>query len=384
MRIAVHTDYSYRRDGEAVFAERAFVLFLIELSRSFEGTVVLGRLDPKPGRSHYRLPDDIEFVGLPHYSSLLQPLRVALATLRSIRRFWTTLDRVDAVWLLGPYPVGLVFVLLALLRRKPIALGVRQDLVRYARSRHPNRRWTHVAAFLLDGAYRLLGRRFPVVVVGPDLASRYRAAPRLLPVSVSLVRDADLVDPTSARARRYDGELQILSVGRLETEKNPLLLADVLALLRRRDERWNLVVCGEGPMKAELEARLRELGVAQHAHLRGYVPIHEGLGDLYRQSHALLHVSWTEGLPQILFEAFAAGLPVVATAVGGVPAAAGDAALLVPPGDPEAAASALSRVGGDEAVRARLIDSGGRLVRAHTIEAECARVARFLSDGFAR
>ena len=44
-------------------------------------------------------------------------------------------------------------------------------------------------------------------------------------------------------------------------------------------------------------------------------------------------MSWTEGLPQVLFEAFAAGTPVVATAVGGVPEAVGDAALLIPPGD---------------------------------------------------
>ena len=81
-----------------------------------------------------------------------------------------------------------------------------------------------------------------------------------------------------------------------------------------------------------MEERLRELGVADHADLLGYVPIDGGLLDLYRSSHAFLHVSWTEGLPQTLFEAFASGLPVVATAVGGVPAAVGDAALLVEPG----------------------------------------------------
>ncbi len=76
-------------------------------------------------------------------------------------------------------------------------------------------------------------------------------------------------------------------------------------------------------MEGDLRARLDELGVADHADLLGYVPITGGLLDVYRSSHAFLHVSWTEGLPQTLFEAFAAGLPVVATAVGGVPDAVG-------------------------------------------------------------
>ena len=98
--------------------------------------------------------------------------------------------------------------------------------------------------------------------------------------------------------------------------------------------------------------------MADAAELIGYVPIDEGLLDLYRGCHALLHVSWTEGVPQILFEAFAAGLPVVATAVGGVPDAVGDDALLVPPGDAQAAASALARIAREPELRDRLVAGG--------------------------
>ena len=62
------------------------------------------------------------------------------------------------------------------------------------------------------------------------------------------------------------------------------------------------------------------------------MPVDDGLMDVYRTADVFLHVSWTEGLPQVLFEAWAAGVPVVATAVGGVPAAAGDAAVLIAAG----------------------------------------------------
>jgi glycosyltransferase involved in cell wall biosynthesis len=86
-------------------------------------------------------------------------------------------------------------------------------------------------------------------------------------------------------------------------------------------------------------------------------------------------------MPQVLLEAFASGTPVVATAVGGVPEAAGDAALLIPPGDPDAAARALERLASDPDLRRRLVTAGIERLRGRTLEAQSALVARFLADG---
>jgi glycosyltransferase involved in cell wall biosynthesis len=378
VRLGVFTDYSYRRDGGQIYAERAFVLFLARVSASLERTVVVGRLDPRPGPARYRLPGSVEFVPLPYYETQLRPLAMLAVLPRTLAGFWRALGRVDAVWLLGPNPLAFAFATLALLRRRAVVLGVRQDLPPYTRSRHPGRRPAHVAADALDAGWRMLARRLPVIVVGPALAHRYRRSRRLLAINVSLISESEIVAPERADARRYEGELRALSVGRLETEKNPLLLADVLARVDGDDGRWRLVVCGEGPLAPALEQRLRELGVGGRAELPGYVPIDTGLRKLYGSSHALLHVSWTEGLPQVLFEAFAAGLPVVATAVGGVPEAVGDAVLLVPPGDAEAAAQALERIAADEALRARMVRAGNALAHRSTIETESARVVEFL------
>ena len=145
------------------------------------------------------------------------------------------------------------------------------------------------------------------------------------------------------------------------------------------DERWHLTVCGEGPLKGALEQRAAELGVSDRITFAGYVPFGEGLGDLYVSSHALLHVSRTEGVPQILYEAFAARLPIVATAVGGVAAAAGTAAILIPPDDPGAAADGLRRVADRPDLRRALIDAGTERVAEHTLEREVERVLAFLS-----
>jgi glycosyltransferase involved in cell wall biosynthesis len=379
LRVAVYADNWYRPTPDGVYADRSLVLFIAGVAAAAEHTILLGQLDPDLPRAHYRVPDHVEFVGLPSYPSMLS-LRAPVAMLRSLRAFWKLLSQVDVVWLLGPHPLCLAFAALAALRGRRITLGVRQDFPTYVRTRHPGRRLVHLAGDMLEGSYRLMARAgAPTVVVGPDLAANFARARRLLQMSVSLVRDSDIADPAEATARPWNGERQVLSVGRLETEKNPLLLADVLARLSG-DGDWRLLICGEGPMEGELRDRLRELGVEDRAELLGYLPIHGGLMDRYRSVNAFLHVSWTEGMPQVLLEAFAAGTPVVATAVGGVPEAAGEAALLVPPGDPDAAARALDRIANDPELRRQLVLKGIERVRGRTLEAESARVARFLAD----
>jgi glycosyltransferase involved in cell wall biosynthesis len=380
MKLVAFTDYVYSQRGEILYGERAFALFLVSLTAHVEQLTIVGRLNREPGAFHYPLPASVRFVGLPHYSSLTKPFSVGLSLVRSLQRFWRALDDADRVWLLGPYPHAVAFAVIALMRRKPLILGVRQDFPAYVRSRRPTRRWMHRAADLLELSWRLLARRAPVVVVGPELERHYRHAPAVLQIAVSLVTADDVAAGERAAGRPYDGDLCVLSVGRIDSEKNPLLLADILARLRDEDPRWRLVVCGEGPLAEPLQARLRELGLEEHAEIHGYVPIHGGLLDLYRSSHAFLHVSLTEGVPQVLIEAFASGVPVVATAVGGVAEAAGDAALLIPPRDAPAAAQALAQIAGAPDLRTALVDRGLALARRHTLDSESARVAAFIAS----
>jgi glycosyltransferase involved in cell wall biosynthesis len=376
VRLAVYLDYVHRRADGRVYAPRAFALFVAGLRPAFDRLVVAGRVDPKPGTSHYPLADDVEFLELPWYASAARPGELGSALGAGLRRWDHVLRGADAAWVLGPQGLALPLVALALARGRRVALGVRQDLPAYARTRHPGRRPVHVAADVLEGAYRALARRVPAVVVGPALAERYAGGREVLPLTVSLVREAELDAPPPQRDWDAD-ELRVLSVGRLEQEKNPLLLADVLAGLHARDPRWRLVVAGEGPLEGELRARLAELGVAHAADLCGYVPS-ERLRAVYREAHAFLHVSWTEGLPQVLFEAFAARLPVVATDVGSVAEAGGEAVLLVPPGDPETPVARLGDLAADPALRARLVAAGLERLRPHTMEAELRRAAAFL------
>ena len=280
---------------------------------------------------------------------------------------------------MGPHPLAIVFAFMAAVRRKKVFLGVRQDMPVYTRSRHPGKRWMMGAAYVLEWAFRLMARVFPVVVVGPQLADNYRRARRVLALSVSLVGEDQIVDPHDAAHRVWNGgELRVLTVSRLETEKNPLLLADVLARLREQDPRFRLLVCGEGPMEGDLRKRLEDLGVADHADLLGYVPITDGLLDVYRSSHAFLHVSWTEGLPQTLFEAFAAGLPGRRDRRGRrARLRSASRRCWSSPATPTAPAEQLKRLADDADLRGHLIESGrGARARPHARGREPAAWSR--------
>jgi glycosyltransferase involved in cell wall biosynthesis len=376
VRLAVYTDYVYRRTEGTVRAERAFALFLAALDPHVERLRLIGRLAADGGQARYALPREVELAPLPHYPSLADPRAVLYSLRRSARYVWRALDDVDVLWVLGPYPHAIVLVAVALCRRRSVVLGVRQDWPSYVRRRRPGRRWMHWSADVLEWIWRALARWFPVVAVGPELSNNYAHAPAVHQLVVSLVPAAALERPVPPRD--YGAELAILSVGRLDEEKNPLLLADVLALLHRRDPRWRLRVCGEGDLAGALSDRLRELGVADRAELLGYVPMGEELFGLYRSSHALLHVSWTEGFPQVLVEAFGCALPIVASDVGGVRAGVGEAALLIPPGDPRAAADALERLADDTEMRARLTNAGLQRAAGLTLESQASGLVAFL------
>ncbi len=381
MRLGVYTDYPYHRLGEQVYSERAFSVFVSRLGAepAVESLTVIGRLDPAPARARYELGAGTRFVPLPFYAKLSEPGPAIRAMAGSLRAFWKTLASLDTVWLLGPHPLSFLFAFLAAARRRRVVLGVRQDSVEYVRNRHPGSRLAEAAARALDGLYRMLARRCGVIAVGPGIAAEYRHSRRLLEIAVSLVEEEEIVDPGVGGSEGLLGPLSVLTVGRIDPEKNPLLLAEVLAALREEDPRWALVVCGEGSMERSSPLGSRRSGSAESAELRGYVALDSGLKQLYRDCHVLLHVSWTEGLPQVLFEAFAAGLPVVATDVGGIAAAVGPAVRLVPPGDAGAAAAAVTRVASDPELRSAMIREGNRIARTRTIQSETGRVARFLA-----
>jgi glycosyltransferase involved in cell wall biosynthesis len=188
--------------------------------------------------------------------------------------------------------------------------------------------------------------------------------------------------------RDWSGPITLLTVGRIDREKNPLLLVEALARLEEEHPgRFRLVWAGTGPMTDAVAQHAAELGVRDRIELLGHVLFGPELLEHYRSAHLFVHVSLTEGLPATILEAQGSALPVVATAVGGVPSALhdGEAGVLVPPSDRDALVSAILRITEDAELRERLVERGLELVNGNTLESTSARVAHFIrgEDGSA-
>jgi glycosyltransferase involved in cell wall biosynthesis len=133
----------------------------------------------------------------------------------------------------------------------------------------------------------------------------------------------------------------VVTIGRLVKEKNHALLLRAAAPLLRDDRR--LILVGDGALRDDLRALVERLEGGRYVHLTG---ARRDVPALLAAADAFVFSSDSEGLPIGLIEAWAAGLPVVSTAVGGIAAAvrSGETGLLVPPGDEAALSAALRRV----------------------------------------
>jgi len=187
--------------------------------------------------------------------------------------------------------------------------------------------------------------RVEVVYNGVDTA-RYRPRPP---------------DPARARQLGLGGDKRwLVTVASLKPLKRIDLLIDAFARVVAERPELGLLIVGDGPERAALEARVRRLGLEDWVVFLG---LREEVEKILNLSELFVLSSRTEAFPNALLEAMASGLPVVATNVGSVPELVehGKSGLLVEPGDAEALARAILEVTADRS-RARAMGEQGRSV----------------------
>jgi glycosyltransferase involved in cell wall biosynthesis len=194
-----------------------------------------------------------------------------------------------------------------------------------------------------------------------------------------------VVEPGTTRpllARGSTGsQVELLSVASVTPRKGHQVLLSALATMR--DLHWHLTCVGSLERDASTAARIRtqiaENALADRVSLAGEVDEDE-VGAFFDRADVFVLPTFYEGYGMVIAEAIAHGLPIVSSAVGPIPALVGDSgALLVPPGDVEALAGALSRVVRDPSLRAWLAE-GSRRIRGRlpTWDEASARMAAAL------
>jgi glycosyltransferase involved in cell wall biosynthesis len=188
------------------------------------------------------------------------------------------------------------------------------------------------------------------------------------------VVDTDLFQPA---ARRPAGPIRILTAGRLVSQKRLDLFLTVLARVAGPGREIRATIVGSGPLRAQLERQASELALLPHR-----VEFREAtasIGSLYQEADLFVLTSAWEGTPNVLLEAMATGVPVVATRVGGVPEIVqhGVTGYLADPDDEGALVSAVQALIDDQGLRLRVGRQAREFVEArHSVH----RLPRYLDD----
>jgi glycosyltransferase involved in cell wall biosynthesis len=196
--------------------------------------------------------------------------------------------------------------------------------------------------------------RIDIVPSGIDLSRRIE------PATAEVLRSIGL--PTGAR--------WVVQVGALVPHKDPVNFVRATAAARRSVPDLHGVMVGEGPLRQAVEHEIRELGLGDALHLTGY---RTDADELLAAASVATLSSQEEGLGTVLLDALSLGIPVAATAAGGIPEVVEHevSGLIVPIREPEMLGAAIARLVRDGSLSARLTAGG----RARAAEFSIARTA---------
>jgi glycosyltransferase involved in cell wall biosynthesis len=330
--------------------------------RGYDTTLVAGTLARGEDSMAFVAEDRaVEVVTIPELGREISLLRDVLATVRLARLIRRERPQILHTHTAKAGTVGRVAALLAGSARPPIVVHTFHGHVLRGYFGALRSRFFCVLERLLARATTVL------VAVSPQVRDDLVAlgvapADKFAVVRLGIELDERIASPDGrAETRRYlgipDERFAIGWVGRMTAVKRTEDVLGAFRLLRDRGVEATLCLVGDGPDRPGLEQLAHELGIARETLFLGY---QEDVGALYAAFDALVLPSGNEGTPVSVIEALAAGRPVVATRVGGIPDVVRDGTdgFLVEPGATGELAERLGRLAADPALRERLGDAG--------------------------
>jgi glycosyltransferase involved in cell wall biosynthesis/predicted metal-dependent phosphoesterase TrpH len=310
-----------------------------------------------------RLPAVAE-VDIPFYAGLRVGVPLLPAAVDALAE-----GRYDVVHLCSPGPAGVAAALIARIMELPLVGSYHTELGAYAGLRSGDARLRAGMDAALAALYGLCE-----IVLSPSESAD--ASLRALGVAPERIgrwdRGVDVArfDPSRRDPRSVPGEVTVLYAGRLTQEKGVDLLADAFLRAHARDPRLQLVLAGGGPEEGALRERL-----GARATFLGWLDSEE-LARAYASADLFLFASRTDTFGQVILEAQASGLPVVAVAEGGPLSLVEDGRTgLLRPADPDALAEAVVGLARSPRLRRRLAEAGLAAVGERTWERALERLA---------
>lgn len=369
-------------DGVTWFSRSPFPLTALdELMPYVTDWIVFGRLNrlEEPSCRLYPIelprPSRVEFIGA--WNQRRGPAGYVLNLRSYVTALSYAIRSADIVWMKMPSVAGLVAGFLLTPRQISVIQVIGEFRVGLVAIYG---RWWAVPSLLMEKIWRSHLRKADLCVfVSRFLAERYgKNLGNVLIANESALRKQMIVDRRNLW--QVHTPARVLYVGRLSPEKGCEDLVRVGAELKRQGISLELWFIGDGPLKTRIADMSASLGIS--VRLIGSLPWGEKLFQKMREADVLVLPSRTEGLGLVLLEAMSQGVPVVASAVGGIPEIVQDqvTGLLVRPRDIQGFASAIRTVLIDADVRRRLIENGLEMASRNTLELQTGKVVSAIEE----
>lgn len=222
-----------------------------------------------------------------------------------------------------------------------------------------------------DGALRLKGRDCHAIRTDVGRNVPYLVAQADVPPhKVRLIYAALALDVQEPAAPRFCPPFRLVAVGRFVPKKGFAVLLQAVQVLRQQGLDLRLCLAGSGPLERALKQQCRDLGLDSVVEFPGFVP-HDRVPEFLRGADVFVMSSVVvgeggdrDGIPNVILEAMAHGLPVVGTDVSGIGEVVrdGETGVLVPPEDPVALAEGIARLCAEPATALALARAGQALV----------------------
>ena len=239
-----------------------------------------------------------------------------------------------------------------------------------------------VWSFFLSMSEKILLDFSPAVVTGKELYDKYcHKGGNIFLYNSTLVQEKDISAKSIEQRQFTPRRLKLLCVCRLTPVKGIEYLIDAFKELPDNAEITLDVIGSVDPSYEEfLLRRIREYGLESKINLLGSIPHDDSLMKLYEKADVFVLPSISEGTPKVLFEAMAKGLPLIVTAVGGIPylVAGKECAILVPPREAEPFAKAMVALAEDVEFRRKMGEKSIERAREFTLERQVAKLSEFL------
>lgn len=385
--ILYHMPFWQTADGTLWEAEGSFARYVDSLAPYFDEVLLSVPVfdTPPASGSRVRAPN-VRLAPLPYFSGPRQFYPMLPSMYRHLRAW---VERCDIIHLRVPTPAAIFAFRLARARRKPVFLlvvGDYQALLPYLPYRGL-KKWLFLAYVRFEEwALRYMTTRALTFANGAALREKHeRQGASVVETKTTTLSLKDIASRTDTCAST---PVRLLTVSRIDPRKGLRVLPEAVAALvaHGHDVTLDLVGPTIGQIgdaeRDRIASEAARLGVGARVSLLGAVPLDQLLPLYQRYDAFVLPTQPGEGIPRVLLEAMAAGLPVITTNVAGIASLVRheENGLLMADPSARAVAEAVGRLTADPSLRRRLIQSGYETARTHTLERQAAEIMRVVSD----